>query len=131
MNFIEKLKSIFKKNVELTVWFDIHLFDSLVSPVYYRTIPIKFNVYDFYKNDVFDIESVNSHILDTIKNIISSDIRNGNKKVTTFMNVGGRYVFQHNISEEKFIELISDGKTKKQLNTSSLFMKDLKKSYGD
>lgn len=131
MNFIEKLKSIFKKNVELTVWFDVHLFDVLVVPVYYRTIPIKFNVYDFYKNDVFDIESVNSHILDTIKNIISSDIRNGNKKVTTFMNVGGRYVFQHNISEEKFIELISDGKTKKQLNISSLFMKDLKKSYGD
>lgn len=130
MNFIEKLKSIFKKNVELTVWFDIHLFDSLVSPVYYRTIPIRFNIYDFYKNDVFDIESVNIHILDTIKNIISSDIRNGNKKVTTFINVGGRYVFQHNISEEKFIELISDGKTKKQLNISSLFMKDLKKSYG-
>lgn len=131
MNFIEKLKSIFKNNVELTVWFDVHLFDVLVVPVYYRTIPIKFNVYDFYKNDVFDIESVNIHILDTIKNIISSDIRNGNKKVTTFMNVGGRYVFQHNISEEKFIELISDGKTKKQLNISSLFMKDLKKSYGD
>ena len=131
MNFIEKLKSIFKNNVELTVWFDVHLFDVLVVPVYYRTIPIKFNVYDFYKNDVFDIEYVNSHILDTIKNIISSDIRNGNKKVTTFMNVGGRYVFQHNISEEKFIELISDGKTKKQLNISSLFMKDLKKSYGD
>ena len=127
MNFIEKLKSIFKKNVELTVWFDIHLFDSLVSPVYYRTIPIRFNIYDFYKNDVFDIESVGNHIQESIRNSINADIRNGNKKVTTFMNVGRRYVFQHNISEEKFIELISDGKTKKDISS---FMKDLKKSYG-